>query len=75
MSGDPERANRVARSLEAGIIWIYCSQPTFCEAPWGGLKRSGIGRELGEWGLNNYLTVKQITTYVTNDKPWGWYLK
>ena len=75
MSGDLERANRVARSLEAGIIWINCSQPTFCEAPWGGLKRSGIGRELGEWGLNNYLAVKQITTYVTNDKPWGWYLK
>ena len=75
MSRDLERANRVARSLEAGIVWINCSQPTFCEAPWGGLKRSGIGRELGEWGLNNYLTVKQITTYVTNDKPWGWYLK
>ena len=75
LSSDLERANRVARKLEAGIVWINCSQPTFCEAPWGGLKRSGIGRELGEWGLHNYLEVKQITTYVTNDKPWGWYLK
>jgi betaine-aldehyde dehydrogenase len=75
MSADLERANRVARALQAGIVWINCSQPTFCEAPWGGLKRSGIGRELGEWGLNNYLETKQITTYETPDKAWGWYIK
>ncbi len=74
MSGDLERANRVARALEAGIVWVNCSQPTFVEAPWGGMKRSGIGRELGEWGLDNYFETKQITTYTT-DKPWGWYLK
>jgi betaine-aldehyde dehydrogenase len=75
MSTDLERANRVARGLRSGIVWVNCSQPTFCEAPWGGMKRSGIGRELGEWGLGNYLETKQITTYTTNDKPWGWYLK
>jgi betaine-aldehyde dehydrogenase len=75
MSADLERANRVARALRAGIVWVNCSQPTFCEAPWGGMKRSGIGRELGEWGLRNYLETKQITTYETTDKPWGWYIK
>ena len=74
MSADLDRANRVARAFRAGIVWVNCSQPTFTEAPWGGYKRSGIGRELGEWGLNNYLETKQITTY-DRSKPWGWYLK
>ncbi|KAM7483238.1 hypothetical protein LguiB_007821 [Lonicera macranthoides] len=34
--------------LQAGIVWVNCSQPCFCQAPWGGKKRSGFGRELGE---------------------------
>jgi betaine-aldehyde dehydrogenase len=72
MSADEARAGRVAAQLEAGIVWINCSQPTFTEAPWGGMKHSGIGRELGRWGLNNYLEVKQVTAY-KSDKPWGWY--
>ena len=74
LSNDQERAERVARALRAGIVWINCSQPTFTEAPWGGYKQSGIGRELGEWGFNNYLETKQITTY-DRSKPWGWYIK
>nr|WP_314419264.1 aldehyde dehydrogenase family protein [uncultured Erwinia sp.] len=74
MSQDLARAGRVARRLRAGIVWINCSQPTFTEAPWGGYKQSGIGRELGEWGLNNYLETKQITRY-DSDEPWGWYIK
>ncbi|MCY1525627.1 Betaine aldehyde dehydrogenase [compost metagenome] len=74
MSKDLQRAERVARKLRAGIVWINCSQPTFTEAPWGGYKQSGIGRELGEWGLNNYLETKQITRY-DSEQPWGWYIK
>jgi betaine-aldehyde dehydrogenase len=74
MSKDERRAERVAAALRAGIIWINCSQPTFTEAPWGGYKQSGIGRELGRWGLDNYLETKQITRYAT-DKPWAWYIK
>ncbi len=74
MSGDPARAERVADAFEAGVVWINCSQPTFLEAPWGGIKKSGIGRELGKWGLNNFLEPKQITKYASSD-PWGWYLK
>ncbi|WP_428035413.1 aldehyde dehydrogenase family protein [Amphritea sp.] len=74
MSRDNDRCERVAGQLRSGIIWINCSQPTFTEAPWGGYKQSGIGRELGHWGLNNYLETKQITTY-RSDEPWGWYIK
>lgn len=74
ISEDLERCDRVAAALDAGIIWVNCSQPTFVQAPWGGCKKSGIGRELGPWGLNNYLRTKQITTYTTK-QPWGWYLK
>ncbi|WP_064696874.1 aldehyde dehydrogenase family protein [Rhizobium aegyptiacum] len=74
MSKDDVRAERVAAAFRAGIVWINCSQPTFTEAPWGGYKESGIGRELGRWGLDNYLETKQITRFVSEDS-WGWYLK
>lgn len=74
MSADLNRCDRVAAALDAGIVWINCSQPTFTQAPWGGMKQSGIGRELGKWGLESYLEVKQITSYVSSE-PWGWYLK
>lgn len=74
MSADDARCERVAAAFRAGIVWINCSQPTFTEAPWGGYKQSGIGRELGRWGLDNYLETKQITRLVS-DEPWGWYIK
>ncbi|MBN8942997.1 MAG: aldehyde dehydrogenase family protein [Rhizobiales bacterium] len=73
MSEDLARCHRVAHAMEAGIVWINCSQPTFTEAPWGGVKRSGIGRELGRWGLENYLAIKQVTRFDTRH-TWGWYL-
>ncbi|CAF2087063.1 BnaA06g20780D [Brassica napus] len=72
LSNDLERCDRVSKAFEAGIVWVNCSQPCFCQAPWGGTKRSGFGRELGEWGLENYLSVKQVTQYISNE-PWGWY--
>lgn len=74
MSKDVIRAERVAEAFRAGIVWVNCSQPTFVEAPWGGYKQSGIGRELGHWGLSNYLEIKQITRF-NSDEPWGWYIK
>ena len=74
MSIDDDQTERVARALRAGLVLVNCSQPTFTEAPWGGYKQSGIGRELGRWGYENYLETKQITRY-KSEKPWGWYLK
>ncbi|WP_072394391.1 aldehyde dehydrogenase family protein [Hyphomicrobium sp. CS1GBMeth3] len=74
MTKDIERAERVADRFEAGVVWINCSQPNFLEPPWGGMKKSGVGRELGTWGLMNFLEPKQITAYQSSE-PWGWYLK
>lgn len=74
LSAESDRAQRVAESLDAGCVWINCSGPAFVQAPWGGFKRSGVGRELGRWGLESFLEVKQVTRY-RSSKPWGWYLK
>ena len=74
MSDDLERCDRVAKGLRSGIIWVNCSQPTFTQAPWGGYKKSGIGRELGRWGIENYFETKQITAF-SKDEKWGWYIK
>lgn len=73
MSRDLERCDRVAARLRAGIIWINCSQPTFTQAPWGGYKTSGIGRELGREGFDAYFETKQVTRF-DRDADWGWYL-
>jgi betaine-aldehyde dehydrogenase len=74
MSADKRRAERVAAAFRAGIVWINCSQPTFTEAPWGGYKQSGIGRELGRWGFEAFFETKQITRFAS-EQPWGWYIK
>jgi betaine-aldehyde dehydrogenase len=66
------RAMRVVKSLRAGIVWVNHMQPTYVEAPWGGYKQSGIGRELGKWGVEEYLNVKQV--YINlSEQPIGWY--
>lgn len=59
-TSDAARAHRVIRSLRAGITWINTYHPTFNEAPWGGYKQSGTGRELGTYGYESYTEVKQI---------------
>jgi betaine-aldehyde dehydrogenase len=72
---DKVQAERVSDALRAGIVWVNCSQPTIIQAPWGGMKASGIGRELGPWGLNNYLEVKQICSWESTESTgWGWFV-
>jgi betaine-aldehyde dehydrogenase len=66
------RAMRAVKNLRAGIVWVNHMQPTFVEAPWGGYKQSGIGRELGKWGAEEYLNVKQV--YINlSEEPINWY--
>ena len=54
------KALRTVKSLRAGIVWVNHMQPTYVEAPWGGYKQSGFGRELGPWGIEEYLETKQV---------------
>ncbi|TQV92109.1 hypothetical protein V2A60_004407 [Cordyceps javanica] len=55
-----ERAHRVSAEIEAGMVWINSSQDCDARIPFGGVKQSGIGRELGEIGLEAYTHVKAI---------------
>ncbi|GBG25400.1 Aldehyde dehydrogenase [Hondaea fermentalgiana] len=71
-SSDEAKLDRATRGLKAGIVWNNCSQPCFCQLPWGGRKLSGVGRDLGEYGLSNYLEPKQVVQY-KSDAPLGWY--
>ncbi|MFZ5960658.1 aldehyde dehydrogenase family protein [Pseudomonas knackmussii] len=61
VSADLERAQRVAERLEAGHVWLNSPQVVFPQTSWGGGKASGIGRELGPWGLSAFLDIKHIT--------------
>ena len=71
-SRDIFKCLRMVKRLQAGVVWVNHMQPTFVEAPWGGYKMSGIGRELGPWGVEEYLQVKQVHINLS-EKPIGWY--
>jgi succinate-semialdehyde dehydrogenase / glutarate-semialdehyde dehydrogenase len=61
-SGDPDRARSVADRIEAGMVWI--NQPTGSapELPFGGVKRSGYGRELSELGMFEFANRRLVRT-------------
>jgi betaine-aldehyde dehydrogenase len=61
-SSDAQKAARVASALRHGTIWVNDFGPYRPAAEWGGYKQSGIGRELGEHGLGEYLEIKHIWT-------------
>ena len=58
---DIGKAHSIAHRLRAGTVWINCYDVFDAAAPFGGFKQSGIGRELGEKGLDNYTEVKTVT--------------
>ena len=69
---DGAKGLRVLKQLRAGITWLNSYHPTFNEAPWGGYKQSGWGRELGTCGLDEYLETKQINISLAPQRP-GWF--
>lgn len=71
-TNDAAKAHRVIRKLRAGITWINCYHPTYNEAPWGGYKQSGIGRDLGTFGYDEFTEVKQINVNL-EVAPTGWF--
>lgn len=68
------KAFRVIKKVRAGITWINSYHPTYNEAPWGGYKQSGTGRELGTFGFEAYTEVKQINNNL-DIQPTGWFDK
>ncbi|MEU3463479.1 aldehyde dehydrogenase family protein [Streptomyces sp. NPDC006733] len=69
---DGERAHRVAARLRAGTVWINDFHPYVPQAEWGGMKQSGIGRELGPAGLAEYQEAKHIWRN-TAARPQRWF--
>jgi len=69
---DVFRGIRVLKQIRAGILWLNTYHPTYNEAPWGGYKQSGFGRELGRYGIEHYLETKQINLNLS-EAPIAWY--
>jgi aldehyde dehydrogenase (NAD+) len=58
---DIKKAHAVANGVRAGTVWVNCYHVLDTRAPFGGFKQSGMGRELGEYGLQQYTEVKTVT--------------
>jgi succinate-semialdehyde dehydrogenase / glutarate-semialdehyde dehydrogenase len=61
-SADPDRAQEVADLLDTGMVWINSPQGSMADLPFGGTKRSGVGRELGPYGIEEFVNKKLIYT-------------
>ena len=62
---DVAKAHRYAKEVRAGTVWVNCYDVFDAAAPFGGFKQSGLGRELGEAGLDNYTESKTVTVSLT----------
>ena len=71
-TGDAGRAQRVAGRLRHGTIWINDYHPYVPQAEWGGYRQSGIGRELGPSGLDEYRQTKHVWQN-TRPSPQHWF--
>jgi betaine-aldehyde dehydrogenase len=71
-TSDMNRAERIVKKLRMGTVWINDFHPYFPQAPWGGYKQSGIGRELSHVGLEEYTEIKHIYMN-TNPEPMHWF--
>ncbi len=60
-STDTSKAIAMAKRIRTGAVWINNANLSMCNAPFGGFKESGIGREGGKWGMEEYTEVQQIT--------------
>ena len=59
---DPEQAQRVADRIDAGMVFVNVVGGEGVELPFGGVKRSGFGRELGRYGIEEFVNKKLIRT-------------
>lgn len=58
---DIKKAHQIADQVRAGAVWVNCYNVLDTRAPFGGFKQSGLGRELGEYALQQYTEVKTVT--------------
>ncbi len=58
---DISKVHQIANRLRAGTVWVNCYDAFDAAAPFGGFKQSGMGRELGECGLQQYTEIKTVT--------------
>ena len=61
-TGDEAKAQRVGEQLVAGTVWVNCFFVRDLDAPFGGSRNSGIGREGGRWSFDFYADVKNVVT-------------
>ena len=71
-SAEDTHAAIAAAGRRRGTIWINDYHPYVPQAEWGGMKRSGVGRELGRIGLDEYREIKHIWQN-TNPRPERWF--
>ncbi|EGD41519.1 betaine-aldehyde dehydrogenase [Nocardioidaceae bacterium Broad-1] len=71
-TSDADRARRIAAGLRAGTVWINDFHPYVPQAEWGGFKQSGVGRELGMAGLDEYRETKHVW-HNTTPEPTRWF--
>jgi betaine-aldehyde dehydrogenase len=71
-SRDIYKCLRLVKGLRAGIVWVNTMQPCYVEAPWGGYKQSGHGREMSLYGIEEFLEVKQVHINLS-EAPIAWY--
>lgn len=62
-----ENAVKIANGLKAGTVYINCYDVISHNTPFGGFKNSGIGREMGEYGLRNFTEVKTVICKIADD--------
>jgi betaine-aldehyde dehydrogenase len=74
MGANPARLARYRRELRSGVVWQNCSQPLYPSTPFGGVKRSGIGREYGKLGLEEFICHK-TSIEAEHGYSWSWYLR
>ncbi len=70
-TGDAERGRRVGEQLVAGTVWVNCFFVRDLNAPFGGSRNSGIGREGGVWSFDFYADVKNVVTAPPSDDEGG----
>lgn len=71
-TSDLDKGRRIAAGLRAGTVWINDFHPYVPQAEWGGFKQSGVGRELGLAGLDEYRETKHVW-HNTAPQPSGWF--